>query len=267
MNSAVEPDGLTIADGYAFTGWSTEDYTCVTENLTVTAVIVKENEVVDIQISKNNYNMIEGLSYSLSAVVTGINNPDVVWLSDDESVIVVDQDGNITALSEGEAIVTAYLVGTNHYAHCFITVEPSPLRSICLIANSDYTLSNGMIFGVRAGENCVLEITSQLMNMNVTVTDKNGVELNSDEIAGTGTKITVYEDDEEADSAVVVISGDINGDGYINNKDVAMLSRYLVGKEDLSTYAIAAADVNADGTVNNRDAALLARYLVGKEKI
>ncbi len=267
MDSAVEPEGLTVADGYVMVGWSTEDYICVTEDLTVTPVIKKENEVVDLSISKNSYNMIEGLSYSLSAVVTGVSNPDIVWLSDDESVIVVDQDGNITALSEGEAIVTAYLVGTNHYAQCFITVDPSPLRSICLITNSDYTLSNGMIFGVRAGENTVFEITAQLMNMNVTVTDKNGVELSSDDIAGTGTKITVYEDAEKVDSAVVIISGDINGDGYINNKDVAMLSRYLVGKEDLSAYAIAAADVNADGTVNNRDAALLARYLVGKEKI
>ncbi len=267
MNSALEPEEITVADGYALAGWSTEDYICVTEDITVTAVIKKESEVISLNISKNNYSMIEGLSYSLSAVVTGLSNPDIVWISDDESVIYVDQNGNITALSEGDAIVTAYLVGTDYYAQCFVTVEPSPLNSICLNANSSYTLTGGMIFGVRAGENTVAEIISQLMNMEVTVTDKNGVELEQNAIAGTGSKVAIYDDYAELDSAYVIISGDINGDGYINNKDVAMLSRYLVDKEELSEYAIAACDVNADGVVNNRDAALLSRYLVGKENI
>ncbi len=267
MDSAVEPDSLTIEDGYAMTGWDTEDYICVTGDLTVTAVIKKESEVVSLNISKNNYTMLEGLSYSLSAVVTGVSNPDIVWISDDESILTVDQNGNITAVAEGEAIVTAYLVGTEYYAQCLVTVDPSPLSSICLISNSIYTLTDSMLFGVRAGENTVAEITAQLMNMEVMVTDKNGKELADDALAGTGSKVALYDGYEEVDSAVVIISGDINGDGYINNKDVAMLSRYLVDKEELSAYAVAAADVNADGAVNNRDAALLARYLVGKENI
>ncbi len=267
MDSAVEPENITVEDGYVMVGWDTDDYICVTRDMTVKVVILKESEVVSLNISKNNYTMLEGLSYQLSAVVTGMSNPDIVWVSDDESVIAVDQNGNITALSEGVAIVTAYLVGTDYYAQCFITVDPSPLSSICLVTNSDYTLLEGMIFGVSAGMNTVSEITSQLMNMNVTVTDKNGKELSAEDIAGTGSKVAIFDEYEELDSAVVIVTGDINGDGYINNKDVSMLSRYLVNKEQLSQYAIAAADVNADGAVNNRDAALLARYLVGKEKI
>ncbi len=267
MESAVEPESITVDDGYVMVGWDTDDYICVTRDMTVSIVIKKESEVTSLNISKNNYTMLEGLSYQLSTVVKGMSNPDIVWVSDDESVITVDQNGNITAVSEGEAIVTAYLVGTDYYAQCFVTVEPSPLSSICLVANSDYTLSNGMIFGVPAGMNTLAELTSQLMNINVTATDKNGKELSADELVGTGSKIAIYDDSEELDSALVIISGDINGDGYINNKDVSMLSRYLVNKEQLSQYAVAAADVNADGAVNNRDAALLARYLVGKEKL
>ena len=267
MESAVEPECITVADGYVMVGWDTDDYICVTRDMTVKVVTKKENEVVSLNISKNSYTMLEGLSYQLTSIVTGVSNPDIVWLSDDENVIKVDQNGNIIAVSEGVAIVTAYLVGTDLYAQCFITVDPSPLRSICLVSNSDYTLSYGMMFGVIAGLNTVSDITSQLMNMNVVVTDKNGKVLSAEDTVGTGAKISVYDDYEEADSVNVIISGDINGDGYINNKDVSMLSRYLVNKEQLSEYALSAADVNADGSVNNRDAALLARYLVGKEKI
>lgn len=60
--------------------------------------------------------------------------------------------------------------------------------------------------------------------------------------------------------------GDVNGDKQVNEQDVTMLSRYLVGKEALTGANLDAADVNCDGTINNKDAAYLARYLAGKEK-
>lgn len=60
--------------------------------------------------------------------------------------------------------------------------------------------------------------------------------------------------------------GDVNGDKQVNEQDVTMLSRYLVGKETLTGANLDAADVNCDGTINNKDAAYLARYLAGKEK-
>ncbi len=62
--------------------------------------------------------------------------------------------------------------------------------------------------------------------------------------------------------AETVMLGDVTGDGIVNNKDVTMLRRYLVGGWDV-TIDIAAADVNADGSVNNKDMTLLRRYLVG----
>lgn len=64
-----------------------------------------------------------------------------------------------------------------------------------------------------------------------------------------------------------VVYGDVNQDALINNKDVAMLLRYLVGREKLSEIQIKAADANKDNAINNKDAAKIARYLVGKEQL
>lgn len=53
--------------------------------------------------------------------------------------------------------------------------------------------------------------------------------------------------------------GDINGDGKLNNKDVASLFRYLSsGKDDgdISVY-----DYNEDGKINNKDVVALFRYV------
>lgn len=62
-----------------------------------------------------------------------------------------------------------------------------------------------------------------------------------------------------------IVYGDVNEDGNINNKDVAFVACYLVGKEALTDSGERAADVNCDEKVDNKDVAKLARYLVGKE--
>ncbi len=45
------------------------------------------------------------------------------WYSNNPSVATVDSDGNVTALSPGEAIVTATTEDGGFTANCYITVE------------------------------------------------------------------------------------------------------------------------------------------------
>ena len=78
----------------------------------------------------------------------------------------------------------------------------------------------------------------------------------------------VYDDDRDADcnecgfERVVIIPGDADGDGRVNNRDLGLIQRYLNGI-DVSdkNFEVLAADLNADGKVNNRDLALLQRQL------
>lgn len=53
--------------------------------------------------------------------------------------------------------------------------------------------------------------------------------------------------------------GDLNGDGKVNNRDLALLQRYLNGWE--VTVVEVAMDINTDGKVNNRDLAAMQRLL------
>ena len=57
------------------------------------------------------------------------------------------------------------------------------------------------------------------------------------------------------------ISGDVNGDGNVNNKDLGLLRRSLNGWE--VEIDRAASDVNRDDNVNNKDLGILRRYLNG----
>ena len=56
-----------------------------------------------------------------------------------------------------------------------------------------------------------------------------------------------------------VVYGDANGDGAVNNRDVALLQQYINKWEVV--LDMTAADANGDGAVNNRDVALLQQYI------
>ena len=57
------------------------------------------------------------------------------------------------------------------------------------------------------------------------------------------------------------VSGDMNGDNKINNRDLGMLLQYINGHNiDFNTEK---ADVNSDGRINNKDFALLMQYING----
>ena len=77
--------------------------------------------------------------------------------------------------------------------------------------------------------------------------------------------ITIGDDNDPLNNATIhyvdFVYGDANGDGRINNKDLALLMRKLNGWDVEISDAVV--DVNADGRVDNKDYGLLMQYING----
>ena len=78
-----------------------------------------------------------------------------------------------------------------------------------------------------------------------------------------------YDDELDTDcnvcgeSAIPVTYGDVNDDGWINNKDYVVLIRYI---NDWDVKIITAAcDVNRDGQINNKDCSILMQYINNRD--
>ncbi len=77
----------------------------------------------------------------------------------------------------------------------------------------------------------------------------------------------LYDDDKDANcnecgferEVITYISGDVNGDGEVNNKDLGILRRFL-NDWDVEINELAS-DVDRNGEVNNKDLGILRRYL------
>lgn len=195
-------------------------------------------------------------------------------------LVIMAEDGTIETISitieriTGEDRITSVAYGHNITAR---TVEVSGE-----IAKYGYILSVAdRDIGARAadgsypdyenspsGSMTVELLASQLDNQRANLhfykpkLDENGIfigkgdEITSDEVIGTGTVVTLEVDNVLRDQVIVIIKGDVNGDGVINYKDRGKIINHNAAdgtKLADGSLAILSADINDDGTINYKD--------------
>lgn len=274
-DSAAEPQ---VADEgtLKFIGWDTDDWKCVTEDLTVHPVFKEESEIITVSFDKEKYQMELDSTYQINATITAPDdyedlNDAVVWYSDNEEVATVDNTGVVTSVKAGTANIYAVSADEIHEAKCEITVKPSVNNSILLNSLSKLGKdSEGYLRKIPLdGTNTVNNISANFLNASeaLTFTSAKGIALSGEDKVGTNTVISLMNGDNELDSMTVVMTGDVTCDGAVNNRDVSYSARVIVRRNTADAGQLRAMDVNGDGKVNNRDVAMLSRYLVGKEQI
>ncbi len=94
--------------------------------------------VSTITLSPASLTMIEGENASITVKITPENATDktVVWSSDAPEVAEVDQEGNVTALTVGSAVITATCGELS--ASCKVTVDPRVIPLTSLSITKDY---------------------------------------------------------------------------------------------------------------------------------
>ncbi len=85
------------------------------------------------------------------------------------------------------------------------------------------------------------------------VVDSSGTRKSSSDYVGTGDVVQVVSSDGVVSSCMVLLYGDLNGDGQVNSVDRTYLKMYVMGEYSLTEIQIKAGDVNQDGTINSVD--------------
>lgn len=143
------------------------------------------------------------------------------------------------------------------------TVKPDPSHNI----DKAYKISDSsFVSGVKEGTK-VQSLTESISvkNGSVTITDKNGNALDSSATVSTGQKLIIKDlDGKNFKEYIVVIYGDITGDGQINALDYVYIKRHLWGIAELTGVNKNAADVSASkGSVDALDFVYMKRHLWG----
>lgn len=80
-----------------------------------------KTEEVTIALNKTDFTLkTAGAAYRLKATVTGTDSAKLVWTSSDEAVATVDENGTVTAVAAGTAVITATVEGLDLTARCTV---------------------------------------------------------------------------------------------------------------------------------------------------
>ena len=165
--------------------------------------IIIENPVTSITLNTEQLTMEYGTKEQLTATVAPdyADYPGLTWTSDNEEVATVDGSGLVTAVSEGEANITATAVdGSGVTATCKVTVTPKLVTSVTLDQSElaierSFTAQLAATIAPEDADNRTVTWTSD--NEEVATVDENGLvtavgigEANITAIAADGSGVT-----------------------------------------------------------------------------
>ena len=134
------------------------------------------------------------------------------------------------------------------------------------ITSDDYVVGDEHIGKIEIGST-VAEVISGIHQKDYINIYKDGVKLDGNVIIGTGMVIKLEDNGVEYDSVVVVVTGDVNGDGNVSLTDMLLMKADLLQKSELTGAYENAADVNASGDFGLTDFIKMKAHLLGKETL
>lgn len=171
--TTLGPSVLKLKDTYVGLGWDFESTWSINEGEAYPFLQVesKLGLVSSISLSEISVGLKVGKSKLISATIlpTTARNMELSWISSDETIAKVE-NGNITAISAGNAVITATSTdGSNISAQCEVTViednsEDITPSDISMIGNTVYASS----FSVRAGNKFSLPVNVKSESENIS---------------------------------------------------------------------------------------------------
>ena len=243
--ATVDENGLVtaVSVGEANITATAADGSGVTATCKVT---VSPKLVTSVTLNKNELTIEKSFTAQLAATVAPDDADDLglIWTSDNEEVATVDENGLVTAVSVGEANITATAVdGSGVTATCKVTVTPKLVTSV-ILDESELTIEKNFTEQLTAtvapddADNLSLTWTSD--NEEVATVDENGLVTAVGE--GTATITATANDGSGVSASCVVTVTFIDGIADVETSKVTVLAangRITVsGKEQDDTVSV-----------------------------
>ena len=244
-----------IIEVIAKDGYTTQEYI-----LNITRGPILEN----ITVNKNLFKIVEGETDTILVTTDPLDfKTDIKYEVEDASIVSVDYAGLITGLSVGKTTIKVIAVEDENITKTLnIEVIPKEIKSSYSINRDEYKYIIGMDAGIT-----VDDFLTSIENDKEYTKIYNGEEFaDNSEIIKTGQIIKLEINDKVYDELIIIVRGDINGDGKINISDSVILQDYVLLKEKITDYRKYSMELTKDGKINISDTVRLNEYILKKIK-
>ncbi len=159
-----------------------------------------------------------------------------------------DAKGNVVLLACDLFASGEMDVYTTLYACCLTESDGTGYPTAI---EGDYPVADGLLTGVTCGTTAEELLARMNGAAYLSVTDESGKTV--DDRLGTGMILRLTVNGTELDSAVIVVTGDVTGDGVSNTADCRVMLGHMAGTRTCSAAQLKAADSDRDGVAETSD--------------
>ncbi len=197
------------------------------------------------------------------------NNKNIRYESSNTTIATVDENGRITAHSNGNAIISAISQeNSNAKSECKVVVVRE-MNDSEIHFDSSLQINSLEISGIDYTENKVADIKGKITTeLEIEIVNNKNEVLKEEDIVGTGSKVRIKENGNVLREYLILIYGDVNGDGKINSVDLLVLQRHILDLEKIEGIYLKAGNVRKDGKKpTSVDLLLIQRHILNLQII
>ena len=222
--------------------------------------------VEEIQLGIDSLMLQEGDTYNIIPVLipSDADSTKLNYQSENADIATITQDGKITAIKEGKTKVTVKTADGNVSTELEVTVIPK-LAEGEIRFDESLQVNQNEIIGWDYKNMKVSQIKGKITtNYKIEIYDAKGNLLTEEQNAGTGSKIKFIDESGSVKiEYIIILYGDVNGDGKINSADLLILQRHILEIEKLTGAFIKAGNINKNGkNPSSYDSLLIQRHIL-----
>ena len=233
-----------------------EDGEGSTEILKINKVLKKGNLQINI-VTENN-----------EAPIT--NSIVKIYNENNEHIFSGQTDNNGKVFVNGLKVGKYYITQTENISKSEINQDRAMVEinenneTIELIISNNKEIENIKYINEIPSETQINELKEYIqIDAHYTIVDNEGNTIDSEELIKTGYKIKM----DDGREYVLVVNADLNGDGRTDKFDLAMITSFVVGREDLDTICKIAGNFNKDNKVDITDLSILSMAITKNIKL
>ena len=208
----------------------------------------------------------EGDTYNIIPVLipSDADSTKLNYQSENADIATITQDGKIAAIKEGKTKVTVKTADGNVSTELEVTVIPK-LAEGEIRFDESLQVNQNEIIGWDYKNMKVSQIKGKITtNYKIEIYDAKGNLLTDEQNAGTGSKIKFIDESGSVKiEYIIILYGDVTGDGKINSADLLILQRHILEIEKLTGAFIKAGNINKNGkNPSSYDSLLIQRHIL-----
>lgn len=256
------------SDGYIFgVGSGTAKITAKASNGVSSSInIIVYSPVTDLVVSTENVVLQIDNTFKINAEVLpdDANNKNIMYKSEDNGIVQIDDDGILTGISKGETNVIVSSEENNISKTVKVKVIDK-LQEGEIVFDQDLQINGNEITGLENKNNTADKISNKIQtNYTIEIYNAEGDKLEGNDLVGTGSTIKILDNNNVVIEYNVIMYGDVNADGKINSIDLLVLQRHILELQKLEGVFVKAGNVRKNGkNPSSVDCLLIQRHILG----